>query len=280
MSATISPEDVEGYVALAKSLDHTQLIYAGITLLFGLVIVRIIIALIQKRIDQKDVARQRSTSMIKLIVRFVLDFIVVMLAANVAGIPLTSFVAVFSVIGIALSLALQDILANLAGGIIIMATNPFEVGHFVEYNGISGTVQDISAMHTRLGAADGRVIFVPNKNLTTSQVINYSMSPQRRIELTVSASYASSPEAVREAVLDALSHVEAVAKTPAPIVHLESYGDSAILYSIFCWCDAAVFWATKYEVNEALYDAFARKGVTMTYPHLNVHMISDENKGE
>ena len=274
MSNPFDAETVESYVALAKGLDHTQLIYAAAVLVIGLVLVRLVLLrLFDRFMRRNSKARLPSTSIIRTAVRFLLDFTVVMIAANVAGIPLTSFVAIFSIIGIALSLAVQGVLSNLAGGIIIMTTNPFEIGHFIEYNGMSGTVTDISPMHTRVDAPDGRVIFVPNSVLTNSQVINYSMKPARRIELTVSASYGNSPDEVRGAVLEAIRRVPAIAQDPAPIVHVESYGDSAITYSVYAWCASPVFWATKYDLNEALYAAFADKGVAMTYPHLNVHMV-------
>ena len=277
MDTTISADTVESYVELAKGIDHTQAIYALLVLAVGIVLVRmVLLRLFDRFLKKSPVGQQQSTSILRTLVRFLMDFVVVMLAANVAGIPLTSFVAVFSVIGVALSLALQGVLSNLAGGLLIMTTNPFEVGHYIESDGISGTVKDISPMHTRLAAPDGRVIFVPNSTMVSARLINYSMHPTRRMELSVSASYDNSPEEVRGAVLDALKRVPDVKQEPQPIIHVENYGDSAISYSIYAWCDASVFWNTKYAVNEALYAAFAEHGVVMTYPHLNVHLANEK----
>ncbi len=265
-------DTVEEYVDLLKGLDRNQVIYGLAALVIGLVLSHFIIKLVFHALDRGSVVAPSVRTFVKTMLRILLAIIVVMVSANIMGIPITSFVALFSVIGIAISLGVQGLLTNFVGGMIILVTHPFEVGHFVENETLIGTVEEIGIMHTRLRAPDGRTIFLPNGTLYASRIINYSMSENRRIELTVSAAYGNSPEKVRGAILDAVDKVPALLKDPEPVIHVESYGDSAITYSMYVWCPGSELWNAKYALNEQLYYSFAQAGVEMTYPHLNVHM--------
>ena len=132
-------------------------------------------------------------------------------------------------------------------------------------------------MYTRLLAPDGRVIFVPNSTTYTSRIINYSMNPQRRIELSVSASYDNTPEEVKQALMKAVKRIPQILSDPEPVVHLENYGDSAIQYTLWVWVNGSDFLNTKYRLNEEIYTAFKENHVEMTYPHLRVHMEGKED---
>ena len=276
MEGKVDAAQVEEVINVAKSLNPTEIIVALAILVIGIILSKLAVKVIDKVLKKYKVV-PAVTTMLMPIIRFFLYMIVVMIAANSAGIPVTSFVAVFSVVGIAISLALQGILSNLAGGLIIMTVKTFEIGQFVEVDGYNGTVTDINMMYTRLLAPDGRIIFIPNSKTYTNRLINYSMNPQRRIELTVSASYDNTPEEVKKALMDAVSHVPQILSDPAPVFHLENYGDSAITYSLWAWVKGSDFLNAKYSLNEELYAAFNRNHVEMTYPHLRVHMENPTN---
>ncbi|MBQ3705932.1 MAG: mechanosensitive ion channel family protein [Clostridia bacterium] len=264
-------ETVQEYVDIFKNTDlKTALIAAG-GLAGGLLLVRLVLKLVEKGLNRTSVPQTMHT-MLRTMLRILLDLVVVLTVANYIGIPVTSFVALLGLFGLAVSLALQGVLSNLAGGFIILATHPFETGHFIEHDGITGTVQEIRMMHTRLATPDGKMIYIPNSSISSGRVINYSEAGKRRVDLTVSASYDSPPARVREAVMIAISRVEGILPDPAPVVALEKYGDSAIEYSVLVWSDGEDFITVKRALNEALYAAFADHGVEMTYPHLNVHM--------
>lgn len=271
MDTTVDMSQVQEVIQAAKSSDPTKVIGAILILVIGLIFSRLAVKLIDRLLKKYKVI-PAVTSMLRTMIRFVIDLIVVMFAANTIGIPITSFVAVFSVVGIAISLAVQGILSNLAGGLIIMTVKTFEIGQFVETDGYSGTVTDITLMYTKLLTPDGRVIFVPNSTTYTNRIINYSMNPQRRVELSVSASYDNSPDEVRKALKDAIRHVPQVLADPEPVIHVESYGDSAINYTLWVWVNGSDFLSVKYQLNEELYEAFKRNQVEMTYPHLRIHM--------
>ena len=265
-------ETVQTYVSLFASLDVQTILIALGGLILGFVLVRLILHLQKKALAHSRYLPPSTHSIIRSLTRIGLDFLVIVTVANYVGIPISTFVALLSVIGIAISLAVQGLLSNLVGGFLLLGAKPFEVGHFIETGGITGTVREIRMIYTRLEAPDGRFIYLPNSSLFTSQVVNYTQLGKRRITLTVSASYDNSPQQVREAISLALSRMEGVYEEPAPVIQLEAYGDSAITYNIHFWCEGGNFLTLKYAMNEELYSAFHEKGVQMTYPHLNVHM--------
>lgn len=209
-------------------------------------------------------------------IKAVLWVIAVIIIAGTLGIPVTSLVAVLSVAGVALSLALQGLLANLFSGITLLATHPFKVGDYVEVGGQSGTVESIGLFYTGLATPDNRVVYAPNGNVTSSQIINYSAEETRRVIISVTASYDCATEAVRRAALDAAALDGRILPDPAPFVAIASYGSSAIEYTVRVWCKTADYWDVYFALNENLRTCFEKNGVEMCYDHLNVHLVKEE----
>lgn len=256
---------------LAK-LDFSRIVQGVLVLVICLAASKVLTNIAANALRKINAIDASLHTMLRTTLKFVLYFISVIAAAGTLGIPVTSFVALFSVVGLAVSLAVQDVLANLAGGVIILAGRPFTLDDFIECDTISGTVKDIGILHTKLISPDGKLIFAPNSTLQTSRLINYTASGTRRIDLTVNAAYSNTPVQVRAAVLEAIDAIPHVLPVPAPVVQLESYGDHAIQYVVRLWVPASEFMDIKYTLNEALFDTFRKHGVEMTRPHLNVHM--------
>ena len=200
--------------------------------------------------------------------------ILVLMVAEDVGIHTTSLVAMLSVAGLAVSLALQNTLSNVAGGIMLLVTTPFQVGDYVEADGISGTVHAIDLSYTAILTIDGKEIFVPNSQLSGTKIINYTILGRRRVVRTVTASYDAPTEEVKAACLEAVAAAPGILSDPAPAVQLTNYGASSIEYTIFCWCSVEDYWPVYFAVNENLRSAFANHGVEMTYDHLNVHVVN------
>lgn len=209
-------------------------------------------------------------------IKAVLWVIAVIIIAGTLGIPVTSLVAVLSVVGVALSLALQGLLSNLFSGITLLATHPFKVGDFVEIGGQSGTVKSIGLFYTGLAAADNRIIYAPNGNVTSGQIINYSAEELRRVIISVTASYDCATESVRAAALDAAAMDGRILNDPAPFAAIVSYGSSSIEYTVRVWCRTDDYWDVYYALNENLRTCFEKHGVEMCYDHLNVHLVSEK----
>ena len=258
-----------------NSLKHIDLERLGIGLLVlivCLVVSRGLIRLFDRMISRSKHIEASLHSVLKTMLRIVLYFISIMFAANSVGVPITSFLALFSVVGLAVSLAVQGVLSNLAGGVIILASKPFTLGDFVETDAVSGTVHEIGFLHTHMISPDGKMIFVPNSLLYNSRLINYGATGSRRIDVTIAMNQNCAPEDVRRAALKAIRNVSGIMAEPEPQVLLENYAESSIQYTIRVWCPAGDYLSTRYALNEALYTAIKESGLEFNYPHLNIHM--------
>lgn len=204
------------------------------------------------------------------LVLYLLSAIIVMESLNV---DMTSLVALLSVASLGVTLAAEDVLANVAGGLVILSAHPFAIGDYIEASGTAGTVEEITLNHTRLVTQDGLLVMLPNKGLADSQVTNYTALGRRRVTQVVTASYDDGTEAVKAACRAALEGTPGILEDPAPAVYVTGYGESAIEYTIYCWCAAADYLDVKFTLSERLRPAFAEQGVEMTYNHLNVHIV-------
>ena len=189
------------------------------------------------------------------------------------GIEATSLVAVLSVIGLAFSLALQNFLSNMAGGMQLLASHPFRPGDFVEAGGCSGTVAEIGLFYTKLTTVDNKRIQVPNSAIASANVVNYSAEATRRVEVKVSASYDAPTERVLTLLKEMVERHPLTLADPEPMIHVDNYGDNAIGYVVRVWCANADYWTVYFDLMDGLKIAFDAAGVEMTYPHVNVHMV-------
>jgi len=206
-------------------------------------------------------------------VKVIVYFIIVLIVADSVGINVTSLLAVFSLAGVAVSLALQGLLSNVASSVVLMVTGAFKSGDFVEVNGISGVVDTISLIHTKVTTGDNKVIFIPNSEIAGAKIVNYSAQEKRRVDLAITASYDSSTSQVKAAINKAISRTPAVHSDPEAFVKISNYGESAIEYTIRVWANSADYWDVYFTLLDEIRTAFDEDGVEMTYNHINVHMI-------
>ena len=179
--------------------------------------------------------------------------------------------ALASVLTLALSLALQNMVSNIIGGFTILYTHPFHSGDYVEIAGQGGTVKEINMTYTVLATPDQKIISIPNSAVVAAQITNYSEAETRRVEVVASASYDAPTQQVIDALVQA-GTVDKVLLDPAPMAVITSYGDSAINYSLRLWVKNADYWDVYFQVNQRVKDIFDEQGIQMTYPHINVHL--------
>lgn len=215
-------------------------------------------------------------SFIRPLIQIVLYFVAVLMVADQLGIPISSLLAVFSIAGLAASLAMQDTLSNLASGVLLLVTKPFRPGDYIECSGEAGTVTGISLVYTQLNTPDNRVISVPNKDVAAAKLVNYSANDKRRIDLTFTASYACPVQQVKEALQAAAEQTEGILPEPALFVAVNDYKSSSIEYVVRAWCATTDFIIVRSNLIEKVKQVFDATGVEMTYDHLNVHIV--ENK--
>ena len=196
-----------------------------------------------------------------------------LIVAGSLDIDVTSLIAVISVFGLAVSLAVQDVLGNVAGGMVLLFSKPFTLGDYVSTADGEGEVAEITLTHTKLDTPAGQRVMLPNSKLMAGQIVNYTVRGVRRADHAVSASYDDAPEAVRRACLRALERTPGILPDPAPQVVLTAYGESSIEYRVRFWAKTEDYWDAHFRSLEEIHRAFAEDGVTMTYNHLNVHIL-------
>lgn len=263
---------MEQVLKIIQNIDFEMLLIGLLVLIVCLCVSRVLMRLFERMLSATQHINPSLHSMLKTMLRILLYGLSFLFAANTMGIPITSFLALFSVVGLAVSLAVQGVLSNLAGGVIILASKPFTLGDFIESDAISGTVNEIGFLHTRMIAPDGKMIFVPNSLLYNSKLINYTSSGKRRIDISLGMDYSCAPEDVRSAALSALTGISGILPEPAPQVLLENYAESSIQYTLRLWVRSQDYASVRYALNENLYAALKRAGLEMSYPHVNVHM--------
>ena len=247
-----------------------KLLGAVLVLVIGLLIIRLVMSLVKKTLEKSKLEKAAHTLILSL-ARVAMYILLALSAASALGIDVTGVVALASVLTLALSLALQNMVSNVIGGFTILSTHPFRSGDYVEIAGQSGTVEEINMTYTRLATVDNKHISIPNSAVVAAQIINYSAAPTRRVDVNVSASYESSVEQTLEALRTAAKVDKALAD-PAPFAAVVSYGESAINYTLRVWVNSADYWDVFFALNENVHKVFAEQNVRMTYPHLNVHL--------
>lgn len=212
---------------------------------------------------------------LRAVVKALLLFLAIIIVLGYLGIPVTSLVAAMSVIGVALSLGVQNFLTNVVGGLQMLVSHPFEVGDFVEAGGCSGVVQEIGLFYTKIMTPDNKLIQLPNSSVVAANIINYSAEETRRVDLTVTASYDAPVDQV-ETVLGGLvaSHPK-VLKDPAPFARVSNYGTSSIEYTVRAWCATDDYWDVYFDLIKGFKAAFDKNGIEMTYDHVNVHVVKE-----
>ena len=158
---------------------------------------------------------------------------------------------------------------------MLLINKPFKEGDFVELGDKVGTVKNIGFFNTVLNTPDNISISIPNGDLTSAAVKNYSREQNRRVDLTFSASYNEPTEAVKKAIEDAIAMDSRILADPAPFVRILSYDASSIKYVVRVWAKNADYWDVYFNLNEHVRDAFANNGVKMSYEHINVHMMQE-----
>ena len=254
----------------ALTLD--KVVHVLLLILVGVVVIRVVLKLLD-RVLARSKSLKSLSHYIHSVAKISMAFILVLMVAEDVGIHTTSLVAMLSVAGLAVSLALQNTLSNVAGGIMLLVTTPFQVGDYVEADGISGTVHAIDLSYTAILTIDGKEIFVPNSQLSGTKIVNYTVLGRRRVDLNFNASYDAPTATVKQAIGEVLEDIPQIITDPAPEIHLSDYQASSIQYVVRAWTTAADYWTVYYAIQEGVREAFDRHGVEMTYDHLNVHIL-------
>lgn len=256
---------LQGFLSDSLSKVITALLLA----IIGILVIRIVMTVLKKFLETGKLEKAAHT-LIKSVVRVVLYLLLGLMVAESLGIDVTSVIALASVLTLAVSLALQNALANVIGGFTLLYTNPFNSGDYVEIGAEAGTVTEISMTYTKLLTPDNKMISIPNSTVVAGDIVNYTVTGTRRVDVSVTAVYSEPCQKVLDAMLQA-GTMDKVLLDPAPSAVIDSYGDSTVRYTLKVWTKTDDYWDVRHEVMVNLKSIFDAQGIKMVYPHVHVY---------
>ena len=200
------------------------------------------------------------------VVQYGVIVLVVVTALTQFGVATTSILAALGAAGLAIGLALQGTLSNIAAGVMLLVLRPFRVGEFIEAGGILGTVVEIGLFTTELRHADGRYLMAPNSNIWNQTIINYSRNPTRRVEVTVGIDYEDDIEKARATLLSLVESDGRVLAEPAPNVFVANLNDSSVDLTLWAWTATPDFFATQNDVRRRAKEKFDEEAISIPFP--------------
>lgn len=277
----ISPEDAEETLqsvsGFFSNLNLQKII--TIVLLFAgcMAAMKIILKLVDRAFDRLDMEKSLHT-FIHAALRVVLWLMTLCIVLDYMGVPMTSLVALLGVLGLAVSLAIQGTLSNLAGGIQVLVSKPFKAGDYVEAGGVSGTVREVGLAYTKLATVDNKVISVPNGQISGEKIINYSTAEKRRVDLVFGVSYDSGSQQVLTCIKSVVGAHPKALFTPEPFVRMSGLKDSCIEYTLRVWCATEDYWDLYFDLLEQVKASFDQHGIEIPYNQLDVRIVERKEK--
>ncbi len=250
----------------------------GIKIVIALLVLFIsfkVINLITRRIEKRAAAKNADKTILKTltyIMRLGLKIIVVICMIGYLGIDTSGLTALVTSLGVCVGLALNGALANLAGGVLIILTRPFKIDDYIEAQGHSGTVAEIRITMTKLITPDNKVIYLPNGNLSSGDIVNYSEKDTRRVDFKFAISYNADFDKAKEIVRGILEGHELVLKEPAVFVRVSEHASSSITITARAWVNSGDYWTVNFDGIEAVKKAFDENGIEIPYDQLDVHV--------
>lgn len=264
--------DTMGEAIQKADLSIQKILYTALIAAVGVIVIRLLMMGIDRMLR-----RTRLDANVKGILRgsvkFVLGFVLSLIVLGYLNVEVTSLVALLSVAALAVSLALQSLLSNVAGGLLLLSTKPYTIGDYIEVGEVAGTVLETGMFYTKLRTYDGKAVHVPNSQVSSEKIINYTAEATRRVDVKISISCGEPVEKVKAAMFSVLRTHPKILADPEPEVRLNGFGERSIEYFIRVWCANADYWDVYFDVMEGVKAALDRAGIEMAYHHVNVHMI-------
>lgn len=203
-------------------------------------------------------------------INFILHALVVILAIAILGIPLTSVATIISSAAVALGLALQGSLANLAGGLMLLVFKPFHVGDCIEASGFSGVVENIGVFYTSLKTFDNCRVVMPNASLSNTNLTNYSVFDTRRVDMTISAGASCDSEQIKQLIRETIRNETLALSDPAPFVRLDNCTDGKMNFTVRVWCKSPDYFDLYNDLQEHIQKSLADNGISPAVPSVKV----------
>lgn len=273
LTAADTATGAAAWLAVLAGLNPATILAAVVIFLVGYVLIKWVAKLADKLLERNDKLDPSIRAILVNVVRLLLLFLLILTCADKLGLPTTSIITLLGTFGLAFSLAMQNGLSNLAGGLFILGSKPFETGDYIQVPGAEGTVTRIGFIHTILTTVDNKQTHVPNSAITGSIITNYSQCATRRVDLTIPVTYSCSLEeakAVIEGVIAADSRV--LQEPDAPFVRVWNLGASAVEIMVRVWCKSGDYWELRSSLLENIKGQLDVAGIAIPYTQLQVQL--------
>ena len=242
---------------------------------FGLLAVKILINIV-RRLFAKTRLEKITQNFLMAFIKLALYLIWVLTLLGMLGVQITGIITALSALLLAVGMALESNIANLANGIVIISSHLFNKGDYISVAGVEGSVVDINFLFTTIYTTDNKKITLPNSSIVNGSLVNYGANKTRRVDFTFSVAYESDVELVKKIVLDVMQSDGRVLLEPnAPFCRLKKLNDSSIDFFANCWCDSEDYWPVYYYVIENVYNEFKRNNISIPYNQLEIRTRTD-----
>ncbi|MGD8942538.1 MAG: mechanosensitive ion channel, partial [Desulfobacterales bacterium] len=224
------------------------------------------------RIMEKREVDPTLTKFVTNLIYFALLTFVIVAALGMLGIQTTSFIAVLGAAGLAVGLALQGSLSNFAAGVLMIIFRPFKVGDLIEAAGATGVVEEVQIFTTQLLTPDNKTIIIPNAQITSDTITNYTTKGTRRADMVIGIGYEDDIDKARAIISDVLSQDERILKEPATQIAVSELADSSVNFTVRPWVKAQDYWGVIFDATETIKKRFDAEEISIPYPQRDVHV--------
>ena len=276
-------EGVENASSLLTSLTDKfisalpVLAFAIIVFFAGIILSKLVVKFASKFIERSNIENTAGSFLISLI-RVVLYILVAIIALSMLNVPMTSIVTVIGTAGLAIGLALQNSLSNLAGGFIILFSKPFKSGDLIEIDNSLGTVNSIGILYTKIITSDNKSIFIPNGKITDAKIINYSEISTRRVDLSFDISYDNDFEKAKNIIKKVIESDSLILREPEPLVRMNAQKESSLGICVQVWTNNENYWNVLYNMTENVKLEFDRNSIEIPYNQLDLHIRKNQEE--
>lgn len=267
---------VENFASLAEEFVELgtsallNLTTAIVLIICGFLVAKFVATAVRARLAKVRGFDQTLTPILAQILRYFIVIITFILVLANFGVETTSIIAVLGAAGLAIGLALQGTLQNVAAGIMLLIIRPFKRGDYIEAGGASGTVDEIGLFMCRMHTVQGLFVAVPNSMIWSDMITNYSRLPRRRFDMLVGISYDDDIDKAREVLLELVKNDERVHSSPEPLVVVKALGASSVDLEIRAWTDRSIYWDVHFDLTKSVKQTLDKAGISIPYPHMQI----------
>jgi len=268
-------EDIKNEITSVITVYGLDVVGAIVILIIGYILSKRIPVILLKVMNKKGIDPTVGNFLASL-TKFLVLAVTVIFVLSQFGVQTASLIAVLGAAGLAIGLALQGTLSNVAGGVMLLIFRPMKVGDFVDTAGYAGTIKTIGLFTTEMATGDNVQIIIPNGAVWGSAISNFSFHPIRRLDLTMGIAYEDDIDKAQEVMAKVIAADKRSHTDPAPLIEVGELADSSVNFVVRVWCDSGDYWGLKWALTKAIKQTFDKEGISIPYPQSVVHMQKED----